>query len=53
MKAVWFENFGKSEDVIQVGELPKPIAKKGEVLIKLATSGVNPSDVKKTSRLVS
>lgn len=47
MKAVWFENFGKSEDVIQVGELPKPIAKKGEVLIKLATSGVNPSDVKK------
>ena len=47
MKAAWFENFGSPEDVLQVGEQPQPIPKEGQVLVKLVTSGVNPSDVKK------
>ncbi len=47
MKAAWFEKFGSAEQVIQVGEQPKPVAALGQVLVKLATSGVNPSDVKK------
>jgi len=47
MKAAWFENFGSPEDVLQVGEQPQPIAEEGQVLVKLVTSGVNPSDVKK------
>ena len=47
MKAAWFENFGSPEDVLQVGEQPQPIAQEGQVLVKLVTSGVNPSDVKK------
>ena len=42
MKAAWFENFGSPEDVLQVGEQPQPIAKEGQVLVKLVTSGVNP-----------
>jgi NADPH2:quinone reductase len=31
---------------MQVGDLPTPSLKPGEVLVRLATSGVNPSDVK-------
>ena len=47
MKAAWFEKFGSAEQVMQVGEQPKPLAEPGQVLVKLAASGVNPSDVKK------
>ena len=47
MKAGWFETFGDAKDVIQIGEQAKPKAGHGEVLVKLKTSGVNPSDVKK------
>lgn len=47
MRAAWFEEFGAARDVLQVDELDTPSAGQGEVLIKLATSGVNPSDVKK------
>ena len=46
MKAVWFEAFG-DEDKLQLGELPDPVPGPGEVCVKLATSGVNPSDTKK------
>ncbi|MFT6329582.1 MAG: NADPH:quinone reductase-like Zn-dependent oxidoreductase [Bermanella sp.] len=47
MKAAWFEKFGAPADTIIIGEQPKPIAGDGEVLVKLKTTGVNPSDVKK------
>ncbi len=47
MKAAWFESFGAASDVLITGEQEKPVAGDGEVLIHLATSGVNPSDVKK------
>ncbi|KRO33957.1 MAG: zinc-binding dehydrogenase [SAR86 cluster bacterium BACL1 MAG-121105-bin34] len=47
MKATWFNSFGSAKDVMQIGTQPKPSANHGEVLIKLSTSGVNPSDVKK------
>lgn len=47
MRAAWFETFGSAEDVLNVGEQKTPTAAAGEVLIRLATSGVNPSDVKK------
>jgi NADPH2:quinone reductase len=47
LKAAWFESFGSAEDVLRVGELDKPRPGNGEVLVKLETSGVNPSDVKK------
>ena len=47
MKAAWFEAFGPAADTIIIGEQPKPQAGPGEVLVKLATTGVNPSDVKK------
>lgn len=47
MKAAWFEKFGTAKDVLQLGEQPKPVAGPGQVLVKMKTSGVNPSDVKK------
>jgi NADPH2:quinone reductase len=47
MKAAWFEKFGTPADTIIIGEQPKPVAGDGEVLVKLKTTGVNPSDVKK------
>jgi NADPH2:quinone reductase len=47
MKAAWFESFGPARDVLVVGELDRPEPGPGEVLVKLAASAVNPSDVKK------
>ena len=47
MKAAWFEKFGSAADVLIVGEKPDPAPAAGEVLVRLKTSGVNPSDVKK------
>lgn len=47
MRAAWFEAFGPARQVIRVGEQPRPEPGKGEVLVRLRTSGVNPSDVKK------
>lgn len=47
MRAAWFEEFGTARDVLQVGDRDTPAAGPGEVLVRIATSGVNPSDVKK------
>ena len=47
MHAAWFESFGSAKDVLQIGEQETPTAGPGEVLVRVATSGVNPSDVKK------
>ena len=46
MKAAWYTQNGEAQDVMQVGELPTPSPQAGEVLGRLAGSGVNPSDVK-------
>lgn len=47
MRTAWFESFGSAQDVLQVGEQETPAAGAGEVLVRVVTSGVNPSDVKK------
>jgi NADPH:quinone reductase len=47
MKAVWFEKFGTANESLITGEQPKPLTKAGEVLVKMKTTGINPSDVKK------
>jgi NADPH2:quinone reductase len=46
MKAAWYTQNGEADDVMQVGDLPTPSPQVGEVLVRLASSGVNPSDVK-------
>ncbi len=47
MRAAWFEEFGRASRVLEVGEQPMPAAGPHEVLVRIETSGVNPSDVKK------
>jgi NADPH2:quinone reductase len=46
MRAAYYEANGAARDVLRVGDIPTPQAGPGEVRVKLATSGVNPSDVK-------
>jgi NADPH:quinone reductase len=46
MKAAFYESLGAARDVLQIAELPDPQPAAGEVRVRLAWSGVNPSDVK-------
>ncbi len=47
MKAAWYEHNGPAREVIRVGDLPDPGPGPGEVRVAIATSGCNPSDVKR------
>ncbi len=47
MRAAWYEKNGPAREVIKVGELPDPQPGAGEVRVRIQTSGVNPSDVKR------
>ena len=46
MKAAFYSNQGPAADSIQIGDLPTPKPAQGEVLVRLKSSGANPSDVK-------
>lgn len=46
MRAAFYRQQGAARDVLVVEEVPDPEPGPGEVRVKLATSGVNPSDVK-------
>jgi NADPH2:quinone reductase len=46
MRAAVYCAFGPAADVLSVVDLPTPEPGPGEVRVRLATSGVNPSDVK-------
>ena len=46
MRAAWYTQNGSAQDTLLLGEVQIPSAGVGEVLVKLKTSGVNPSDVK-------
>ena len=46
MRAAFYEKSGAARDVLRVEELPTPTPGPGEVRVRLAWSGVNPSDVK-------
>jgi NADPH2:quinone reductase len=47
MSACWFKSFGPADEVLVCGDRPKPQPASGEVLVRMHTTGVNPSDVKK------
>ena len=46
MKAVWYEQIGAADDVLTHGNIDDPEVSDGEALVRIRTSGVNPSDVK-------
>jgi len=48
MKAAWYEKQGAARDVLVVDNMDDPQPRTGEVRIRIAFSGVNPGDVKKT-----
>jgi NADPH2:quinone reductase len=45
MKAVWYERTGAAPDVLTFGDMPTPVAGRGEVRVRVEASGVNPADV--------
>ena len=47
MKAAWYERQGPPSEVLIIGETATPEPEPGEVRIRVASSGVNPGDVKK------
>ena len=47
MKAAWFDSFGPASEVLRVGDFETPRPGHGEVLVRMHTSAVNPSDTKK------
>ena len=49
MKAAWYENTGKPEEVLQIGEIDTPKPKADEVLVRVYASGINPVDIKRRS----
>jgi NADPH:quinone reductase len=49
MRAAFYEQNGPAREVLKPGEVETPKPGPGEVRVKLATSGVNPSDVKARS----
>jgi NADPH2:quinone reductase len=53
MKAAYYSVKGLARDVLIVGEQPGPTPQPGEVLVRVAHSGVNPSDVKSRSGVTS
>ena len=49
MQAISYTAFGPAPDVLGLSDMPTPTPAPGEVLVRLAFSGVNPSDVKARS----
>ncbi|MDP2358397.1 MAG: NADPH:quinone reductase [Beijerinckiaceae bacterium] len=47
MLAGWYDRCGPADEVISIGEAPDPTPGPGEVLVRLMTSGINPSDYKR------
>ncbi|MEP4036439.1 NADPH:quinone reductase [Pseudophaeobacter sp.] len=50
MKAITYRAFGAASEVLQLEDLPAPQPAAGEVLVEVAFTGVNPSDVKTRTR---
>jgi NADPH2:quinone reductase len=46
MRAAYYNRVGPAREVLKLGEIPEPQAAAGEVRVRVAYSGVNPSDVK-------
>jgi len=51
MRAAYYERNGAAREVLRIGEVETPQPARGEVRVRLRTSGVNPSDVKSRAGL--
>lgn len=46
MRAAFYRAFGEAADVLEVGDVDKPVPASGEVLVRIVVSAVNPTDWK-------
>ena len=46
MRAAFYRGFGEAAEVLEVGEVDKPVPADGEVLVRVVVSAVNPTDWK-------
>lgn len=46
MRSASYTGFGPAAEVLEVAEMPVPLAAPGEVLVRVRATGINPSDVK-------
>jgi len=44
MRAIWYDRTGPAREVLQLGDRPTPEPGRGQALIRVRASGVNPSD---------
>jgi NADPH:quinone reductase len=51
MRAAYYERNGAARDVLRISEVATPQPARGEVRVRLRTSGVNPSDIKSRAGL--
>ena len=51
MRAAYYESNGPAREVLRVADVETPQAGRGEVRVRLRTSGINPSDVKSRAGL--
>ena len=47
MRIVRYERTGPARDVLTIAEVPRPVPRAGEVLVRMRASGVNPADVRR------
>ena len=47
MRAFWYDRPGPAAEVMEFGELPDPQPAAGEVRVRVAVSGLNPTDIKR------
>jgi len=52
MKALRFSKFGLPS-VLHIEEIPRPVPREGEALVKVKAAAINPSDVKNVGGLFS
>lgn len=46
MRAAFYRRFGEASEVLEVGEVDKPVPAEGEVCVRVVVSAVNPTDWK-------
>jgi NADPH2:quinone reductase len=47
VRAAYFTRVGPAREVLEVGDIPEPVAGEGMVRVRVAASGINPADVKR------
>ena len=47
MRIAWYDRAGPADEVLVVGDAERPTARRGEVLVRMFASGVNPADVRR------